>query len=48
MPSLLRFLVICAVLAGIVYGGMFALVTMVEPNQREMTVRIPANKLEPR
>lgn len=48
MPSLLRFLVICAVLAGIVYGGMIALVTMVEPNQREMTVRIPANKLEPR
>lgn len=48
MPSLLRFLVICAVLAGIVYGGMFALVTMVEPNHREMTVRIPANKLEPR
>lgn len=48
MPSLMRFLVICAILAGIVYGCMFALVTLVEPNQREQTVRIPAGKLEPR
>ena len=47
MPSLIRFLVVCAILAGIVYGGMFALATMVEPNQREMTVRIPPAKLKP-
>ncbi len=47
MPSLIRFLVTIAVLAGLVFAGMFALATFVEPNQREMTVRIPANKLNP-
>ena len=41
MPSLIRFLVFCAVLAALVYGGMFALATMVEPQEREMRVRIP-------
>lgn len=45
MPSLIRFLVICAILAGLVYGAMFALAVLVEPNPREMTVRIPAGKL---
>jgi hypothetical protein len=47
MPSLIRFLVICAIIAGGIYGGMVALATMVEPNQREMTVRIPPAKLKP-
>ncbi|HSO47784.1 MAG TPA: histidine kinase [Rhizobiaceae bacterium] len=47
MPSLIRFLVTIAILAGLVFAGMFALATFVEPNQREMTVRIPANKLNP-
>lgn len=47
MPSLIRFLMSCAVLAGIVYGAMVALPMFVEPGQREMTVRIPANKLNP-
>ncbi|MCB1430462.1 MAG: histidine kinase [Nitratireductor sp.] len=46
MPSLIRFLVLCAVLAGCVYGAMFALATFVEPNPREMTVRIPNDKLD--
>jgi hypothetical protein len=41
MPSLLRFLTAIAVIAGIVYAGMFALATMVEPQQRDMTVTIP-------
>lgn len=45
MPSLIRFLVTCAILAGLVYGAMFALATFVEPNQREIEVRIPSNKL---
>lgn len=45
MPSLIRFLVFCAIIAGGVYAGMFALANFVEPNQREMTVRIPPNKL---
>lgn len=47
MPTLIRFLTIIAVLAGIAYGAMFALVTLVEPNKGEMTVRIPAERLNP-
>ncbi|MEZ5871155.1 MAG: histidine kinase [Nitratireductor sp.] len=46
MPSLIRFIVFCAVLAGIVYGAMFALAIFVEPNPRELTVRIPNDKLD--
>jgi hypothetical protein len=45
MPSLVRFLVVCAILAGIVGAAMFYLATFVEPNTREMTIRIPADKL---
>jgi len=47
MPSLFRFLVFLAVMAGIVYGSMFALTVFVEPNPREMTVKVPAKKLQP-
>ncbi len=45
MPSLIRFLVICGVLGGLGYGAMFWLANFVEPNPREMTIRIPAKKL---
>ncbi|MDN2579742.1 histidine kinase [Aquibium sp. ELW1220] len=48
MPTLFRFLTTIAILVGIVYGAMFALVTFVEPRTGEMTVRIPAEKLNPR
>ena len=44
MPSLLRFLMIFAVLGGIVYGAIFALANFVNPKPREMTVTIPADK----
>lgn len=47
MPSLFRFLVLCAILAGIVYGAMFALVLYVQPTEREVTIRIPTQKLNP-
>ena len=47
LPSLIRFIVTLAVLAGLVYAGMFALATFVEPNTREMKVRIPQSKLKP-
>jgi hypothetical protein len=47
LPSLIRFLVTIAIIAGLVWGAMFALANFVQPNQREMTVRIPANKLNP-
>jgi len=47
MPTLFRFLFILAVIAGIVYGSMVALVFLVEPREREITVRIPSERLNP-
>lgn len=40
MPSLIRFLIFCGVVAGLVYGGMFALANYVTPEPREMSVRV--------
>ncbi|BAB50437.1 mlr3574 [Mesorhizobium japonicum MAFF 303099] len=48
MPTLFRFVVILAILAGIAYGTMFALVMFVEPKRAEMSVRIPPEKLNPK
>ena len=48
MPVILRFLLVVAILAGCVYGGMIALVTFYEPDQREISVTIPSSKLTPR
>lgn len=45
MPSLIRFLIIVGILAGLIYGGMIALVTFVEPQPREMTQTIPSARL---
>ncbi len=44
MPSLFRFLMVLAVIGGIVYGAIFALANFVKPKPREMTVTIPADK----
>lgn len=44
MPSLLRFLTVVAVLAGLVYGAIFALANFVNPAPREMTITIQADK----
>jgi hypothetical protein len=45
VPTLLRFLVIIAILGGIAYAGMYALATLVQPEPREMTVTIPNSRL---
>ncbi|MCZ4091621.1 MULTISPECIES: hypothetical protein [Sinorhizobium] len=45
MPTLFRFLFFLAVFAGIVYGTMVALVTFVEPVERDVTVRIPSERV---
>jgi len=45
MPSLFRFLMTLAVLAALAYGAMVALVMFVEPNQGEMSVRVPTDRL---
>jgi hypothetical protein len=44
MPSLLRFLSVVAILAAIVYGGIYALAHFVEPRPREISVSIPPEK----
>jgi hypothetical protein len=44
MPSLFRFLTVVAVIAGVIYGAIFALANFVTPKPREMTVTIPADK----
>lgn len=45
MPSLFRFLLVIAILGGIAWGGMLALVRFVEPQQREMTHTLPSSRL---
>ncbi len=45
LPSLIRFLAVLAVLAAVAWGAMLALATFVEPQQREMTQTVPAQKL---
>ncbi|MDB5651536.1 MAG: histidine kinase [Hyphomicrobiales bacterium] len=45
MPSLFRFVVVVGILAALVWGGMIALVTFVEPQPREITQTLPASKL---
>jgi hypothetical protein len=47
MPSLIRFLFMIGVLVGLAYGAMYALVLYVEPTQREMTERVPTDKINP-
>jgi hypothetical protein len=44
MPSLFRFLAVVGILAGLVYAGLFALATMVEPQSREITVTVPQDR----
>ncbi len=45
MPTLFRFLSICAVIAGVIYGTMWALVTFVNPVERDVTIRIPSERI---
>jgi len=45
MPTLIRLLVILLVLVGLAYGAMVGLVAMVDPGEKEVTVRIPARDL---
>ena len=47
MPSLIKLIVVLGLIAAAVYGSMIALVVLVEPNPREMTVRIPNERIQP-
>lgn len=45
MPSLLRFLLVIGVLAGVIYGAIYALASFVQPTTREITVTVPRDIL---
>jgi hypothetical protein len=45
VPTLVRFLVVLAILAGLGLGAMFALATLVQPDVREITIPIPSDRL---
>ncbi|REF89381.1 hypothetical protein DES32_0602 [Methylovirgula ligni] len=45
LPSLFRFIFTIAVLAGLVYLGMLALVTFVTPEPHEIVQTLPASRL---
>ena len=44
MPTLLRFLAIVGIIAGLIYAGILALATMGEPQPREITVTVPQDR----
>lgn len=45
MPTLIRLVISLLFLAGLVYGGMIALVAYVQPKPKEITIRIPTGDL---
>jgi len=45
VPTLFRFLLIVGILAALVYGGMVALVTYVEPQQHEIIQTLNPSRL---
>ena len=47
MPTLFRLLMTLAIIAALAYGSLWALATFVTPTQGEMTIRIPAEKVNP-
>lgn len=47
MPTLIRLLVVLIVLAGLGFAGMIGLTMMVDPGEKDITVKIPARELVP-
>lgn len=47
MLFLLRLLLIGGVLAGLGYAGLYALVTLIEPEPREITISIDPPRVRP-
>lgn len=45
MPTLFRLLVAIGFIIGLGYAGMFALTVLVEPEQRDVTVRVPTRDI---
>lgn len=47
MPTLIRLFLVLLVLAGLGFAGMIALTAMVDPGEKEITLKIPARELAP-
>lgn len=45
MPTLFKFLTVCALLAGAIFAGMYALATFVEPRSVDLSYSVPPSKL---
>jgi hypothetical protein len=48
LPTLVRFLVVLALIGGVIFSGMLAFAYLVEPEPRDMSVTIPPARLQPR
>ena len=44
MPSLVRVLVVVAIIGATVYGALYSLANFVQPKPREITVSIPPDR----
>jgi hypothetical protein len=44
MPSLARFLFVVGIIGGLIYAGIFAMATFIDPKQREISVPIPQDR----
>jgi len=47
MPTLIRLFLVLVFLGGLGFAGMVALTMMVDPGERDITVKIPARELVP-
>ncbi len=47
MPTLIRLFLVLVVLAGLGFAGMFALTMVVDPGEKDITIKIPARELIP-
>ena len=45
MPSLFRFLIVVGMLGALVFGSLFAVGVVLEPEQREMSTPVPGIKI---
>lgn len=45
MPTLIRLVIVLLFLAGLGYGAMFALTVFVEPREKDVVVRVPAQDI---
>jgi hypothetical protein len=47
MPTLIRLFVFLLILGGLGFAGMLALTVMVDPGEKDITIKIPARQLIP-